>query len=222
MRVGILGGTGPEGRGLALRLGQAGVSVVIGSRNPAQAARKAGELQHQLEQKDSKVQILGQENSRVVETADLVFIAVPFEHAVSLLRSCLGRFRQGQIVVDVTVPLEYRGKRLELRQLSESSGSEHLEKILPEGLPLVAAFKTIPARLLADLQARLDCHVFICSDSEEARHQVAGVAARVPGLSPLDVGPLSEAATLERMAALAIQINRRHRVRFSRFRVLGL
>ncbi len=222
MRVGILGGTGPEGRGLALRLGQAGVSVVIGSRNPEQATRKAEELQRELGERDSAVQILGLENSRVVETADIIFIAVPFEHAVNLLKTCLGCFRKGQILVDVTVPLQFRSNRLELRQLPEPSGSEHLAKVLPEGVPLVAAFKTIPAHLLADLRSKLDCHVFICGDSKEARHEVFHVASKVPGLSPLDVGPLSEAATLERMTALAIQINKRHRVRYSRFRVVGL
>ena len=137
-------------------------------------------------------------------------------------RSCRGRLRQGQILVDVTVPLQFRSNRLELRELPEPSASEHLAKVLPEGVPLVAAFKTIPAHLLEDLSTRLDCHVFVCGDSSEARRQIVQVASRIEGLSPLDVGRLNQAATLERMTALAIQINKRHRVRFSRFRVVGL
>ena len=222
MRVGILGGTGPEGRGLALRLGQAGVPVIIGSRDPEQAARKAEELRRQLQERAPGADILGRENSGVVEACDILFIAVPFEHAAGLLKSCRDRLRPGQILVDVTVPLQFRAKRLELRELPEPSASEHLAKVLPEGVPLVAAFKTIPAHLLADLSTRLDCHVFICGDSSEARRQIVQVASRIEGLSPLDVGRLNQAATLERMTALAIQINKRHRVRFSRFRVVGL
>ena len=223
MRVGILGGTGPEGRGLALRLSQAGVPVIIGSRNPEQAALKAEELRFRLKEEGGPgADIGGLENSRVVEASDILFLAVPFEHAAGLLESCRGHLRQGQILVDVTVPLQFRSNRLELRSLPEPSASEHLAKVLPEGVPLVAAFKTIPAHLLADLSTRLDCHVFICGDSSEARHQIVQVASRIEGLSPLDVGRLSQAATLERMTALAIQINKRHRVRFSRFRVVGL
>ena len=223
MRVGILGGTGPEGRGLALRLSQAGVPVIIGSRNPEQAALKAEELRFRLKEEGGPgADIGGLENSRVVEASDILFLAVPFEHAAGLLESCRGHLRQGQILVDVTVPLQFRSNRLELRELPEPSASEHLAKVLPEGVPLVAAFKTIPAHLLEDLSTRLDCHVFICGDSSEARRQIVQVASRIEGLSPLDVGRLNQAATLERMTALAIQINKRHRVRFSRFRVVGL
>ena len=223
MRIGILGGTGPEGRGLALRLSQAGYPVIIGSRNPEQAARRAEELRSRLQEEGgAATDIGGLENSRVVEACEILFIAVPFEHAAGLLESCGGRFRQGQIFVDVTVPLQFRAKRLQLRELPEPSASEHLARILPEGVPLVAAFKTIPAHLLEDLSTRLDCHVFVCGDSSEARRQIVQVASRIEGLSPLDVGRLNQAATLERMTALAIQINKRHRVRFSRFRVVGL
>ena len=161
MRVGILGGTGPEGRGLALRLSQAGVPVIIGSRNPEQAALKAEELRFRLKEEGGPgADIGGRENSGVVEASDILIIAVPFEHAAGLLESCRGRLRQGQILVDVTVPLQFRSNRLELRSLPEPSASEHLAKVLPEGVPLVAAFKTIPAHLLEDLSTRLDCHVF--------------------------------------------------------------
>lgn len=223
MRIGILGGTGPEGRGLALRLSQAGTPVIIGSRKPDQAALKAKELRLRLkEEGGSAADISGLENSRVVEACETVFIATPFEHAAGLLESCRGHFRQGQIVVDVTVPLQFREKRLQLRELPEPSASEHLARALPEGVPLVGAFKTIPAHLLEDLSERLDCHVFVCGDSAEARGRIVQIASGIEGLSPLDVGPLRLAATLERMTLLAIQINKRHRVHHSRFRVVGL
>ena len=223
MRIGILGGTGPEGRGLALRLSQAGYRVIIGSRKPDQAALKAEELRFRLKEVGgSAADIDGLENSRVVEASEILFIAAPFEHAAGLLASCYSRFHQGQIVVDVTVPLQFRAKRLQLRELPEPSASEHLARVLPRGVPLVGAFKTIPAHLLEDLSQRLDCHVFVCGDSAEARGRIVRVASAIEGLAPLDVGPLRQAATLERMTLLAIQINKRHRVHHSRFRVVGL
>ncbi len=223
MRIGILGGTGPEGRGLALRLSQAGCPVIIGSRKPDQAALKAEQLRLRLKEMGGPAaDLAGLGNSEVVEASDILFIATPFEHAAGLLESCRSRIRQGQIVVDVTVPLQFRAKRLQLRELPEPSASEHLAGFLPEGVPLVAAFKTIPAHLLEDLSQRLDCHVFVCGDSAEARGRIVQVASAIEGLSPLDVGPLRQAATLERMTVLAIQINKRHRVHHSRFRVVGL
>ena len=223
MQIGILGGTGPEGRGLALRLSQAGYPVIVGSRKPEQAARRAEELRLRLKEMGGPAaDIAGLENSGVVEASDILFIAVPFEHAAGLLASCRGHFRQGQIVVDVTVPLQFRAKRLQLQALPEPSASEHLAGVLPEGVPMVAAFKTIPAHLLEDLSERLDCHVFVCGDSAEARGRIVQVASAIEGLSPLDVGQLRQAATLERMTVLAIQINKRHRVHNSRFRVVGL
>lgn len=223
MRIGILGGTGPEGRGLALRLSQAGTPVIIGSRKPDQAALKAEDLRRRLKEAGAPAaDIAGLGNSGAVEASDILFMAAPFEHAAGLLGSCRSHFRRGQIVVDVTVPLQFRAKRLVLRELPEPSASEHLAGVLPEGVPLVGAFKTIPAHLLEDLNQRLDCHVFVCGDSAEARGRIVRVASGIEGLSPLDVGPLRQAATLERMTLLAIQINKRHRVHHSRFRVVGL
>ncbi len=223
MRIGILGGTGPEGRGLALRLSRAGFPVIIGSRKPDQAALKAEDLRLRLKQEgEPAADLAGLGNSEVVEASDVLFMAAPFEHAAALLESCRSRFRQGQVVVDVTVPLQFRAKRLQLRELPEPSASEHLARVLPEDVPLVGAFKTIPAHLLEDLSQRLDCHVFVCGDSAEARGRIVQVASAIEGLSPLDVGPLRQAATLERMTLLAIQINKRRRVHHSRFRVVGL
>jgi NADPH-dependent F420 reductase len=220
MEIGILGGTGHEGKGLALRLGLAGFSVKIGSRIRSQALRKAQELQRELKIHGSTVHFYGQENCEIVKTSELIFLAVPFERATGLLRECRPFFREGQILVDVTVPLQFRDKRVELRKLAEASGSEHLVKSLPNNVALVAAFKTIPAHLLANLEAQLDCHVFVCGDLQQANYQVVQLISKIKGLSALDVGSLREARTLEHMCALAIQINKKYRVHSSRFRLL--
>jgi 8-hydroxy-5-deazaflavin:NADPH oxidoreductase len=222
MDIGVLGGTGLEGSGLALRLGQAGFPVLLGSRSAERARDKAQELSDKLERAGQSASFAGSENALVAAASDLLFLTAPFEHAADLLTACRPAFRAEAILVDVTVPLMFQAGRVGLREFPERSGSEHLLRYLPEKVATVAAFKTIPARLLGDLDASLDCDMFVCGDSQEAKLRVLEIAGRFPGLRPLDVGPLQEASTLERMCALAIGINRRYKVKSARFRVVGV
>jgi NADPH-dependent F420 reductase len=102
------------------------------------------------------------------------------------------------------------------------SNAESIARHLPDGTFLVAAFKTIPAHVLADLDVLLDCDVFVCSDSEPASQAVMAAARLIPSLRPVDGGPLRTARTLERMAVLAVNLNRRYREKRARFRVQGI
>jgi NADPH-dependent F420 reductase len=222
MTIGVLGGTGPEGRGLALRLGLAGFPVLIGSRSAERAHEQAEELQHRLGQASGPTRFAGKENTEVAGAADLIFLTVPFDHAAELLQACRPVFRPGSTLVDVTVPLTFQAGRAQVREFAEGSGSAHLASCLPEGMTLVAAFKTIPAQLLADLDSSLDCDVFVCGDSQPAKGRVLEVASRIAGLRPVDAGWLREAHTLEHMCALAIGLNRRYKIKTARFRVVGL
>jgi 8-hydroxy-5-deazaflavin:NADPH oxidoreductase len=222
MNIGVLGGTGPEGSGLALRLAQAGFPVLLGSRSTERARDKAQELTEKLEKAGHSASFTSSDNRGVASASELLFLTAPFEHAADLLRDCQAAFREDAVLVDVTVPLVFQAGRVGLRELTERSGSEHLSKFLPGGVKIVAAFKTIPARLLGDLDASLDCDMFICGDSEEAKIRVLEIARRFPGLRPLDVGSLQEAGTLERMSALAIGMNKRYKAKYARFRVVGV
>jgi NADPH-dependent F420 reductase len=222
VKIGVLGGTGPEGSGLALRLGLAGFAVAIGSRSFERAREKAEELTHRLGQAGYPGVFTGKENTGVAHTSDLMFLTAPFEHAAELLRVCLPAFQAGSTLVDVTVPVTFQAGRVQLTEFSEGSGSAHLATYLPETIRLVAAFKTIPAQLLMDLDISPDCDVFVCGDSQEAKRQVLELASHISGLRPVDAGPLREARTLERMCALAIGLNRRYKVKTARFRVVGL
>jgi NADPH-dependent F420 reductase len=222
MTIAVLGGTGREGSGLALRLGLAGFPVLIGSRSCERACEKAEELRHRLGRGIGSTSFTGKENTEAARVADLIFLAAPFEHAADLLRACLPVFQTGSTLVDVTVPLAFQAGQVQVMELPEGSGSAHLARYLPEEMTLVAAFKTIPAQLLADLDKDLDCDVFVCSDSPQAKNQVMEVVSRVAGLRPVDAGSLREAHTLEHMSALAIGLNRRYKVKAARFRVVGL
>jgi NADPH-dependent F420 reductase len=112
--------------------------------------------------------------------------------------------------------------RVRYVELPEGSASEHLRALLPERVPLVAAFKTEPAHLLVEPDARLDCDVFVASDSKEAKARVMEAIRFIDGARPVDAGALESARSLERMTVLAIGINRRYKVKAARYRIVGL
>jgi NADPH-dependent F420 reductase len=154
--------------------------------------------------------------------SDIVFLTVPYRDAISAIESCCDAFVPGQILVDVTVPLDLREGRAEYLEQAAGSNSELLAGRLPAWVRLVAAFKTIPAHVLAQLEQELNCDVFVSSDDKDAREQVMQAASLIPTLRPIDAGPLRTARTLERMSVLAVNLNLRHTKKGSRFRVEGL
>jgi NADPH-dependent F420 reductase len=217
LRVGLIGGTGEEGRGLALRWAMAGAQVTIGSRSAERAKEAADELNHLL----GREAIRAADNRQAIATSDLVLLTVPFDHAASTLETHIADFQEGSILIDITVPVAFE-KGARYVEPAEGSASQHLKARLPESIPLVAAFKTEPAHMLADPAAKLDCDTFIASDSKEAKARVIEAVRFIEGLRPVDAGTLASAGTLERMTVLLIGINRRHKVKAGRFRLLGL
>ena len=216
-KIGLIGGTGVEGRGIALRLAMAGFQVQIGSRSQARARSTAVEMNRQIGSRP----IGGAENREVIENCSLLFLTVPFRHAAETLKEHESQFTSDQVLIDVTVPVLFeKGPRF--LSLEEGSGSEHLRSRLRSEVPLVATFKTIPAELLSELDAPLECDEFICSDSSEARERVLRVLQRIEGVRWLDGGPLRFCRSLEGMTLLAIGMNRRYRVKGSRFKVVGI
>lgn len=218
LKVGLIGGTGEEGRGLALRWAMAGARVTIGSRTIDRARATADEL-NQLIKTDS---IAGAENQTAVAESEFVLLTVPFAHAVSTLESHAQDFRPGSILIDITVPVSFEQGRVRYIELPEGSASEHLRSRLPESIPLVAAFKTEPAHLLADADAKLDCDALVAGDNKEAKARVMEAIKFIDGLRPVDAGTIYSARALERMTVLAIGINRRYKIKTACYRVMGL
>ena len=217
--IGLLGGTGKEGQGLALRFAAAGFAVVIGSRETVKARESAAVLLDRL----PGARISGDENVATLAEADLAFLCVPFDRAGELLDLCRPHWRQGCVAVDTTVPLRFESGSVSLLELPEPSGSQHLVARLPPGIPLVAAFKTISAHTLADLETTLDCDLVVCGDLPAARSRVMDAAsALASGLRVLDGGPLRHARALEAMCALAISLNRRYKAKSARYRIVGV
>jgi len=219
VKLGVLGGTGQEGRGIALRLAEAGFEVLVGSRSRTRAAGAASELNRLL---GGGHRIRGGRNPDVAARSRTLFLAAPYAAAAELVSVCAPHADAAATWVDVTVPVIFRAGQVRMAPVEAGSASEHLAAGLPDPNSLVAALKTVPARLLGQLAAPLDCDVFVCGRSERRKREVARLLSRWPGVRTVDVGPLRAARTLERMSALLIGINRRHGVHGSRFRVVGL
>lgn len=219
MTLGVLAGTGQEGRGIALRLAGAGCEVMVGSRSRSRAAGTASELNRLL---GGGTRIRGSLNREVAAQSKVLFLAAPFSAAADLVSRCASRVAPETTWVDVTVPVSFDAGRIRMTPLEAASGSEQLAALLPDPGALVAALKTVPARLLEEVAAPLDCDVFVCGNSGRRKREVAQVLSRWPGVRTVDAGRLDTARTLERMSALLIGINRRYRVHESRFRVVGL
>jgi NADPH-dependent F420 reductase len=218
LRIGLIGGTGEEGRGLALRWALAGAQVVIGSRAIEKAKATAKELNAII----GGERILGDTNQAAIAGSEFVLLTVPFAHAASTLEGHRQDFREGTVLIDITVPASFEQGRVRYIELPEGSASEHLQSLLPEKIPVVAAFKTEPAHLLAEAHEALDCDSFVASDSKEAKTRVIDAIKFIEDLRPVDAGTLYSARALERMTVLAIGINRRYKIKTARYRVIGL
>lgn len=218
MRIGFLGGTGIEGKGLALRFARAGVSVIIGSRSTERARAAAA----QYNQEAGTTLISGKTNAEMLASSEIVFLTVPFDQAKGAIEGLRAEFPANLVLVDVTVPVQFKAGKVDYLELAEGSNAELIAGLVPEGVRVAGAFKTIPAHMLAEIDAPLQCDVFVCSDSSDARAKVMAAAELIPTLRPLDAGRLKNARILERMTVLAIHLNRHYKKKGARFRIEGL
>jgi len=217
--IAVVGGTGAEGSGLALRFAQAGVRVRIGSRSVQKAEDAARRIQRQL----SAADVTGHMNEEAIAAAGIVILTVPLSAQVETLKSIRGSITPGTILVDATVPLEIAigGRLSRTLALWDGSAAQQAARLVP-GVPVVAAFHSLSAEALAKLDRSLDCDTLICGDSADAKAAVMQLAAMIPGVRAIDAGPLENARLLESAAVLLISLNLRHKVKESGMRITGL
>jgi NADPH-dependent F420 reductase len=153
---------------------------------------------------------------------DFALLSVPFQYAAATLNGVQDEMHPGSILIDATVPVSFDKGRATYAEPAEGSASEHLRAQLRGDIPLVGAFKTIPAHSMEALDEGLDCDDFVISDDREARARVIEAMQSISGLRAVDAGGLVTARTIERMTVLAIGINRRYKIKTARFSVIGL
>lgn len=217
--IAVLGGTGPEGFGLALRWVRAGETVVIGSRDAKRAQDAAARIKASVGE-DAKVS--GAENTAACASTDLLVLTVPFEGHASLLKQIKPAIKPGSIVIDATVPLaaSVGGRASRTLGVWQGSAAQQTLELVPSGVSVVAAFQNTSAEVLNGDQS-VDCDVIVCSDDSNASKLVSDLAIKIPGVRALDGGKLENARILEQITALLIGLNIRHKGH-SGIRITGL
>jgi NADPH-dependent F420 reductase len=220
MDVAIIGGTGEEGFGLALRLGRAGHRVVIGSRSEEKGAGRAADAREIL---GAGAEIDGTTNEAAAESCEVVFVTVPFAGQADIYRAIKKHVAPGKVVCDATSPLATAvgGRAWHVVRPWHGSAAEQAAAIVNPAVRMTAAFHTISAEQLNALDTPMDSDVLVCGDDPEAKAIVGGLVDQIPDLRWVDAGLLSQARIVETLTALLVSINRGYKVRDSGFRITG-
>jgi len=219
-KIGILGGTGPEGAGLAARWAAAGEHMIIGSRDANRAAETAKLLRARL---GSTAKIDSAENAATLEQCEIVVLTVPFSGHAALLKQLKPHWKPGQILIDTTVPLAAAVGGAPSRMLNvwQGSAAQQTRELAPASVAVAAAFHNLSSELLAK-DGPVDCDILVCSDDEEAKRVTSELAAKIPGARALNGGKLENARIVESITALLIGLNVRYKVHTAGIRFTGL
>jgi 8-hydroxy-5-deazaflavin:NADPH oxidoreductase len=205
----IIGGTGALGFGLALRLGQSGTPIVIGSRDAGRAVEAAARAQERVPEGS----FTGLENAEAAQRAEIVVLTVPFRSQSETLTNLKGALQAGQLVLDSTVPLAaaVSGKATRSLGVWQGSAAQQAQEMVPDGVRVVSALHTVSATLLTDLAYQLDEDVLVCGDRREDKARIVELVERIPGLRAIDCGRLEMARIAEQLTPLLISINIRNK-----------
>ncbi len=216
MHVGIIGGTGPAGLGLAARLADVGIDVTVGSR---EATRAKGVVEEVLDRwPDRSLALVGDVNAEAAR-ADIVVLATPWDAAVAAARG-VGDQLTGKVLVSMCNPMHKVSGEFQWLTPARGSVAESVQVVLRQ-TAVGAAFHHLPARTLAKLDEPMDCDVLVCADDPLALEQTVELVRLIPGLRPVVAGTLSMAGAIEAFTAVLLNVNVRHKARAS-IRLTGL
>jgi len=215
VKLGFIGGTGPEGKGLAYRFAVAGNEVLIGSRSRERAEAAAREVA----ERSARESVGGLENGEAAREAEVVVLTVPFDAQADTLPA-LAAAIDGKIVVSTAVPLVFERGLASMPPVPEGSAAEQVQALLPDAR-VVAAFQNLAAGKLWEGDLPLDQDVLVCADDAGAKAEVMRLAEQIRGVRAVDAGPLASARYVEGITALLLNINRRHKT-LAGVRIVGL
>ena len=216
MRIGILGGTGPAGRGLAVRAALAGHDVILGSRD-AQRAQETAQMILDANQ-GATLSIEGGDNEAATN-ADLIVLATPWEGAVSTIKALSGQL-EGKSVVSMVNALMKEGREMLPLYPPRGSMAGQVAAALPSS-EVAAAFHHLPAKEMENLDSGLEADVLVCGDSVRAKETTIKLINSMDGLRGLDAGSLAQASPIEAFTAVCITLNIRHKAH-STLRLAGI
>jgi NADPH-dependent F420 reductase len=205
----IIGGTGALGYGLAVRLGRAGVPIVIGSRDAGRAEEAAERARAAIPEGSFE----GLSNEEAATKGQVVFLSVPFRSQAETLNNLRPVLGEGQLLVDATVPLAAAvgGKAIRALGVWQGSAAQQAAEMVPDGVRVVSALHTVSAAILGDLDHPLDEDILVCGDKKPDKQIVIDLVERIDGLRCVDCGRLEMARLTEQLTALLIGINARYK-----------
>jgi NADPH-dependent F420 reductase len=214
-KIAVIGGTGKEGKGLALRWANVGYEIIIGSRDAQRAVIAANELKSTL----GKSNVSGLGNADAARAADIVVLSVPYEaHAATL--DAIAEATQDKILIDVTAPLDPENKKKALH-VPEGSAAQAAQLKLGPNVRVVAAFQNISYTHLTDLHEDPGCDVLVCGNDKEAKRQVIELA-KAAGMAAFDAGPIENAVVAEGLTAVLININIAFKIKNAGIQITGV
>jgi 8-hydroxy-5-deazaflavin:NADPH oxidoreductase len=205
----IIGASGALGFGLAVRLGRAGVPVVIGSRDAERAMRTVDRAREAV----PEGVFSGADNATAVTQAERVILSVPFRSQSETLTNLKGAWREGQLLIDATVPLAaaVSGKATRMLGVWQGSAAQQAQEMAGVGVRVVSALHTVSAIGLSDLDHALDEDVLVCGDGRADKREAAELLQRIEGLRCIDCGRLEMARITESLTAMLIAVNSRYK-----------
>ena len=222
MKIAIVGGTGDQGLGLALRFAKSGEQVLVGSRDVKKAKNAVILIKNMLNKKDLS-NVSAMTNEEATTNADIIILTVPLQAQMITIKSIKDHI-QGKIFVDATVPLEgcIGGKPTRFVDLWEGSAAERSAAFLGKEARVVSAFSNISAASLNNINHNVECDCLISGDDPEANKPVLELAEKIPGVRAIECGPLENARIVEKITPLLINLNIRNRIKLAGIRITGL
>ncbi|PSQ10371.1 NADPH-dependent F420 reductase [Halobacteriales archaeon QS_5_70_15] len=209
MRIALLGGTGDIGQGLALRWAYDTThEILIGSRDPERAREKADEYETELDSRGVESEIKGFANAMAADRADVVVAAVPAYHLVDTVETVADRLDGETVLVSPAVGMKRDEDGMHYNRPGAGSVTALAADAAPDGVPIVGAFHNLAAGRLADLDATFDWDTLLVGDDEDAKGTVADLAEGIEGLRAVDAGGLANAAEVEAVTPLLINVAR--------------
>jgi len=209
MRIALLGGTGDIGQGLALRwASDTDHEVLVGSRDPEKARVKAEEYETELDSRGRNVSMKGFENAMAADRADVVVLAVPPYHVGDTVDAVADKLDSDTVLVSPAVGMKGDEDGMHYHEPGAGSVTALAQRAAPDDVSVVGAFHNLSADRLANLDADLDVDTLVVGDDPDAKDTVIALADAIGGLRPLDVGPIANAAEVEAVTPLVINIAR--------------
>ncbi len=223
MKIGIIGGTGDQGLGLALRFAKSGEEVIVGSRDVKKAENAVNVIENMLKSEDCP-NIKGMTNEETAKEADLLVLTVPLQAQMITLKS-IKDLMDGKILIDATVPMEscLGGSPVRYVNMWDGSAAERTASFLKDkDVRVVSAFNNISAASLTNIEKDIDCDCLISGDDTEAKKEAMDLAEKIPGVRAIDCGPLENARIVEKITPLLINLNIRNKIKLAGIRITGI